>query len=363
MEIQNKPIDELKPFKKNPKKHPEKQINMLKKSMQEFGWTNPILISQGNMIIAGHARYQAAQELGFTEVPTIFIDLPYERAVAYVLADNRLAELAEDDEELMLELLDEVTQIPDFDIESIGFDDSEIDELLDNVAGSGEVVEDDYEVPEEIETDIKQGDVIKLGKHTLICGDATDEKCINKLVNGSKISLVFTDPPYDLQGNLVQAAFEISSKFSDLQFWMASDKQQIELVSNNFNKFTHFFVHDFKCATLVSNSQPMQRHNLISKFGNRKMNNLKDGFTTIVQVATERTSEAHKVFRMGKRVELPAQFISHYTQQGEAVLDMFGGSGSTLIACEQLGRICYINELEPARCEIIKQRYEQYKKG
>jgi len=165
MKIEMKPIDDLKPFKKNPKKHPEHQLEMLKKSMGEFGWTNPILVAQDNMIIAGHARYEAAKQLGLGEVPTIFIDLPYEKAVAYVVADNRLAELAESDDSLLCELLKEVAELPDFDMEAVGFSEEEFNNILSSVpfeeyCGDGE--DEDMETPaefkeygEDIETDFK----------------------------------------------------------------------------------------------------------------------------------------------------------------------------------------------------------------
>jgi hypothetical protein len=142
MHVSNIPIAELKPFAKNPKKHSENQMNMLKKSMKEFGWTNPILIADDNMVVAGHARLQAATELGFTEVPIIKLDMPYEKAVAYVIADNRLAELAETDNILMQELLSEVAQIPDFDFEATGFTIDELDDMLPN--SINEVLLDDF---------------------------------------------------------------------------------------------------------------------------------------------------------------------------------------------------------------------------
>lgn len=130
MEIIYKSPSELKPFQKNPYNHSEKQLTMLKKSMREFGFTSPILISQDNMVIAGHARLKAAQEIGLSEVPTIFIDLPYEKAVAYVIADNQLAKLAEEDRDLLGELLQGINDIPDFDIEAVGFSSEDIDLLL-----------------------------------------------------------------------------------------------------------------------------------------------------------------------------------------------------------------------------------------
>ena len=130
MEIVYLPIGELKPFQKNPKRHPRRQIDALKKSMETFGYTNPVIINKDNMVVAGHGRLLAAKELGFTEIPTIKLDLPYEKAVAYVLADNRLAELAENDDKLTAEILEMVKDNPDIDMEAVGYNDSEMETLL-----------------------------------------------------------------------------------------------------------------------------------------------------------------------------------------------------------------------------------------
>lgn len=140
LQVENKPVTALKPFQENPKRHGGEQLRRLKKSMREFGWTNPILISQDNMIIAGHARYEAAKQLGFTEVPTIYIDLPYNKAVSYVLADNRLAEIAEQDDEQLNTLLESVYNDAEIDIEALGFTDGEIDRIL---AGVEEEISED----------------------------------------------------------------------------------------------------------------------------------------------------------------------------------------------------------------------------
>ena len=355
------PLSDIKPHPDNYKIHTPEQLASLRASLNAFGCTQPIKVNLEGYIVAGHGMYQLYQEEGFTHAPVIYEALDKRLSKAYLVADNETSRKAETDSDKLALLLQDAAEIPDFDIEAVGFSSEDIDSLLKG-CDVGEVVEDEFTEDEiTIDTDIKKGDLIELGNHLLLCGDATNKHEIGSLVSDHRISMVFTDPPYDMPLDQVLKAFSVTSSYSDLQFWMASDKQQIELVYNNFDKFTHFFIHDFKCATLISNSQPMQRHNLIAKFGNKKMNNLQDGFTTIVQVATERTSEAHKIFRMGKRVELPAQFISHYSQTGEYILDVFGGSGSTLIACEQLKRKCLINELEPERCELIKRRYEQFK--
>ena len=116
--------DDLKPFERNPKTHPEHQLKKIEKSIIEFGWTNPILATKDNMVVAGHARLEAAKRLNMEEVPVIYLDLPYEKAVAYVLADNRLAELAETDTEQLSSLLNEILDFPDIDLELTGYDDS-----------------------------------------------------------------------------------------------------------------------------------------------------------------------------------------------------------------------------------------------
>ena len=145
----------------------------------------------------------------------------------------------------------------------------------------------------------------------------------------------------------------------NFSFWVCADKQSVKLAQNDIDNFTHFFIHNFKVPTMISSTQPMTKHNMICKFGNKKMNNLKDGFSTIVDVATERTLDVHKVTRMSKRVELPAKFIEHYMQISEIVLDLFMHSGSTMVAAHQLNRKCYGIELDPKYCHVIVERMKK----
>lgn len=130
MKIETVKVDKLKPFERNPKIHPESQLKLLRKSISEHGWTNPILATKEGMIVAGHARLEAAKQLNLAEVPVIYLDMPYERAIAYVVADNRLAELAETDTTALLEILNELVEIPDFDIELTGFEMDDIDTMV-----------------------------------------------------------------------------------------------------------------------------------------------------------------------------------------------------------------------------------------
>jgi hypothetical protein len=168
---------------------------------------------------------------------------------------------------------------------------------------------------------------------------------------------VFTDPDYSMNDNDLFACYSNEKIIKpNVSFWVCGDKQAIKLATNDFERFTHFFIHDFKVATIVSNTQPMQRHNIICKFGNKKMTNLHDGFTTIVSVATERTLEVHNVTRMSKRVELPAKFIEHYADINGIVVDIFMHSGSTMVAAHQLNRKCYGMEIDPKYCQVIVDR-------
>lgn len=180
-------------------------------------------------------------------------------------------------------------------------------------------------------------------------------------MDGKKPSMVFTDPPYDMdKDTLISAYNAVRTTDHCVQFWMGSDRQQVWLTSNDIDNFSQFFVHDYKAATLVSNNLPMTQHNLISKFGKRKLNNLQDGFSTILRVSTLRGSIEHKNFTMGKRPELPFEFIIHYSNRGDIVLDVFGGSGSTLIAAQKAGRVCYMIEKSQKQCDMIAERYKKY---
>lgn len=385
MQLKNVPIDQLKLFKKNPKKHPEKQIRLLKKSMTEFGWTSPILISQDKLVIAGHARLQAAKELGLTEVPTIFIDLPYEKAVAYVLADNKLAELAEEDNDIMQEVLTEVTQIPDFDIEAIGFEDSEIEKLLKSVPIPGKVIENESEAPEKVETDIKTGDLFLLGKHRLMCGDCTDEDSVQKLFGGVPPTLYLTDPPYCSGGfqesgksigsigttakvktiandtlstrgyqaligkALYNSKAEVCYIFTDWRMWV----NLFDIVESNGFGVRSMIVWD-KGAVGMGLGWRSQ-HELILLGTKIKIPYDKHKAQGNV-ISCKRSGNPYHPTQ--KPVELISILLDNTPLEGP-VYDSFGGSGTTLVACEQLNRTCYEMELEPRYCQTIINRWEQ----
>ena len=233
-----------------------------------------------------------------------------------------------------------------------GFSDLEIKDIFKKTK-----VEDDEYVMQEVNTDIKPGDLFQIGEHRLLCGDSTKPEDVARLMGGKIADLVFTDPDFSMDIDLVKICYVNAVKYSKgVSFWVCADKQAAQLAMNDFDNFARYFVQDFRLQTIVSNAQPMTRHVMICQFGKRAMNNLHDAFSTVLQISTDRTSDTHKDLPMSKKPELPGAFISHYSQEGEIVLDLFAHSGSTMIAAHQLGRKCYAQEIEPKYCQHIINR-------
>ena len=194
MEIKTVKISELRPHPKNPRVHPDSAIEKLERSIKEFGWTNPILVSADGYILAGHARLKAAKQAGLKEVPVIHLPLEGAKAEAYMIADNRLQDETDWDHEKLKDLLQEL-DTGELDLELTGFDMDEIEDLMTQFHVPGEIVEDAApEPPEDPVT--KPGDLWILGRHRLLCGDSTNEKHVNTLFNSQCPDIIITDPPY-----------------------------------------------------------------------------------------------------------------------------------------------------------------------
>lgn len=381
MHVSNIPIDELKPFVKNPKKHPEKQIKFLQKSFKEFGWTNPILVAQDNMIVAGHGRWEAAKQAGFSEVPVIKLDMPYEKAVAYVVADNHLAELAETDTEQLAELLQEISQIEDFDIEATGFEMDDIDDMI-NELHPREIIEDEVpDVPEEAVT--QRGDVWELGRHRLMCGDSTCVEDVARMMSGEKADMVFTDPPYgmflDADFSSMKSKFKGSNggnKYIDVIGDHADfDPLLIETVFNNFGYCKDVFLWG---ADYYSELLPDKNTGSWVVWDKRLDESADKMFGSTFEMCWSKTRHRRMIARVKwagifgmekedtKHRQHPTQkpvtlinwfFENVVLDDMVKVVDLFGGSGSTLIACEQTNRINYSMEIDPHYCDVIIQRY------
>ena len=338
----------------NPRLIKDDRFKKLCQSIKEFPKMmalRPIIIDSEGMILGGNMRFKALEELGYKEVPDEWVKRDSELTEAekqrFIIADNigfgdfEWGILNEEwDKDLLIEWgLD----IPDF-------------------AFKQEAVEDDYEIPDEIETDIVLGDLFEIGQHRLLCGNSTDSDQILKLMDGRLADMIFTDPPYDLEDNYSQNIFNIAKEVCHI-FIMNSDRLLIENVNNGFKWFRKFFAVDFRQARLVSNNQPMTRVDMIAEFckGKTKFNNLHDGFSTLIECSKihNDNEDINFGFKQAKRIELPSIFIQHYSNESELIVDLFGGAGSTMAASEQLGRKCYMMELDPINCQIIIDRMNQ----
>ena len=366
-------IDKLVPYANNARTHSDEQIKKIQASIREFGFVNPVLIDKDCGIIAGHARVEAAKREGMTEVPCVWVEhLTDAQKKAYILADNRLALDAGWDMDVLKVELEELKEI-NFDIDLTGFSSGELSAIFGEEL---EAFEDDYEVelPEEPKT--KLGDIYQLGRHRLMCGDSTDKATVEKLMNGVKADMVFTDPPYELDtkgGGIHKSANsmkQISENGVDV-----FDPSVLEMHCK-----TNIFFHNKplikKYIELAEkNGMPYdlcfyKKLNTAPNYGGHMMTDCE--YIAIIGAQAPNKGlpkETYSKCYIGKKdsgnelsyskpVELCAKYIQLYSN--ETVLDLFGGSGSTLIACEQLNRTCYMMELDPKYCDVIIDRWEQF---
>ena len=482
MQIIEKSITEITPYEKNPRKNDE-AVEYVANSIKEFGFKVPIVIDKNGVIVAGHTRYKAAQKLGLEKLPCVIADdLTEEQVKAFRLADNKVGELAEWDFDL---LDDELDGIFDIDMSEFGFD-IDLDE-----EEPTEIVED--EVPEEVETRCKIGDIWQLGNHRLICGDSTDVAVIDRLMDGVKADMVFTDPPYgmkkesegvlndnlnyddllDFNRQWIPLTFGVLKDNGSWYCW-GIDEPLMDIYSNILkpmakeNKITFrnlitwdkgngqgqlsedfrmYPVADEKCLFVMCGEQDMRFKRNLEEFNEmfepirkwfeneRKKSGLsveqiskidstrcshywakvqfefptKEAFCKIQTYCVknginafgveyeeikkeyeeikkefyknrayfdnthdnqnnvwhfDRASQEERKNTGGhatpKPIALCSRAIKSSSREGEIVLDVFGGSGSTLIACEQLNRKCYMAELDPHYCDVIISRYENF---
>jgi len=373
------PIQELVPYINNARTHSAAQITKLRSSLREFGFVNPIIVDRDYSVIAGHGRLIAAKEEGFSEVPCVFVDyLTEAQKKAYIIADNRYAEDAGWDEEL-LRLEIESLQGMEFNVELLGFDPAELNKLLTN---DDDIQEDDFDVEAELQKPAltKPGDVWILGKHRLVCGDSTKPETYKVLMDGKKANLVVTDPPYNVNyegsagkiknDNMGNEAFYtfLFDAFKSMEEVMAQDASiyvfHADTEGLNFRKAfldAGFYLSGtciWKKQSLVLGRSPYQWQHEPVLFGWKKKgkhmwySDRKQ--STIWEYDKPKKNGEHPTM---KPVALIANPITNSSMTGCIVLDPFGGSGSTLIACEQTDRICHIIELDEKFCDVIVKRY------
>lgn len=378
-EMQLVATDKLIPYVNNARTHSAEQINKLRASLREFGFINPVIIDREFNVIAGHGRIAAAKAEGIEEVPCVFADhLTEAQKKAYILADNRMALDAGWDEE-MLKVEIEALQAEDIDISLTGFDEKELASLFDT---DTDAQEDDFDVDAELGKPCvtQSGDIWTLGRHTLVCGDSTKEDTYAALMDGRKANLVITDPPYNVNyegtagkiknDNMAADKFYqfLFDAFSNMANVMADDASiyvfHADTEGLNFRKAfadAGFYLSGcciWKKQSLVLGRSPYQWQHEPVLYGWKKKGK-HQWYTgrkesTIWEFDKPKRNGDHPTM---KPVPLLAYPIRNSSMANSVVLDPFGGSGSTLIACEQTDRICLTIELDEKFCDVIVKRY------
>ena len=372
-------IEKLKPYKNNARTHSDEQIEKIAKSMKEFGFINPILVDGNLNVIAGHGRILGAKKLGMKEVPCLFIeDLTEEQKRAYIIADNRLAEDAGWDKELLKIELEDLKNM-NFDITLTGFELEDFDFSMDET----KVIEDEFDenVPEEPTS--KKGEIYKLGKHFLMCGDSTDINDVEKLMNGVKADMLLTDPPYNVDyeggtGLTIQndnMDDETFREFLRVSFFNANSVMKEGAVFYIWHADSEGYnfrgaCHDIgwkvrQCLIWCKNTLVMGRQDYHWKH-EPCLYGWKEGAshlwtsdrkqTTVLEFDRPSVSKEHPTM---KPVGLFDYLIKNNTKKDDIVLDLFAGSGTSIIACEQNGRIAYSMELDPKYVDVIISRWEK----
>ncbi|WP_421777181.1 site-specific DNA-methyltransferase [Gardnerella sp. DNF01180P] len=379
-------VSELIPYVRNARTHSEAQVAQIAASIREFGFLSPILVAEDNTILAGHGRLAAALKLGLKKVPCVKENhLTETQKRAYIIADNKLSLNAGWDNELLAVELSEL-EGADFNLDLLGFDEAELSSIFD---ADKDVSDDDFDVEKELEEPCfsKTGDIWMLGKHRIICGDSTDSSTFEKLLGETKVNLVCTDAPYFV--NLENASGKI--KNDDL-----SDKEGYEFLMKVFTNFKNSMAADASIYEFYATMKARVFYDAFEDAGFKVAAGLiwkkpraplmrtdwkfnmepiiygwrKDGkhkwYGDQKQTAVfefdgiKNSKEEGCGHPSSKPVPLIAYLIKQSTQTNSVVLDGFLGSASTLIACEQIGRVCFGVELEPKFIDVAVKRYMKF---
>ncbi len=380
-DMQLVPVDKLIPYVNNARTHSKEQITKLRSSLREFGFVNPIIIDRDFNVLAGHGRILAAKEEGIQEVPCVYVDHFTEaQKKAYILADNRMALDAGWDNELLAVELSELENLG-FDMALTGFDEKELADLFSD--GDKDVKDDDFDLTAALEKAafVMRGDIWTVGRHRLMCGDATSAEDVTKLMGGKKANLIVTDPPYGVSfkssdGLTIQ---NDSIKGNDFYTFLFNSFQRmaehlesggsayvfhVDTEGLNFRKaFIDAGFHLAGVCIWVKNSLVLGRSDYQWQHEPVLYGFLKNGKhrwysdrkqTTIWNYDKPKRNKNHPT---SKPLDLLSYPICNSSQENAIVLDTFGGSGSTLMACEQTNRICHMMELDEKYASVILRRY------
>lgn len=385
MNIQKIKIDKLIPATYNPRKDlkpGDAEYIKIKNSIENFGYVSPLIINKDMTVIGGHQRLKVLKELGFTEIECIIVDLDKTKEKALNIALNKIQ--GDWDEEKLEALLQEL-KLDDFDTNLTGFDFDEIDEILKDVTGSKEDNFDIDSAYEEIEEPItKQGDIWILGKHRLMCGDSTQKNDIMRLINNQDADMILTDPPYnvDYVGKTAEALKIKNDNMSDNQFYEFLKKVFENMYSVtkegasiyvfhadteglNFRKafkdagykLAECLIWKKDCFVMGRQDYQWQHEPILYGWKEGAAHYFINDRTqsTILEFDRQKQSTLHPTM---KPIDLIAKLIKNSSKENDIILDLFGGSGSTIIAAEQLNRNCYTMELDPKYCDVIVKRWE-----
>lgn len=376
MKVESKSIDEVTPYENNPRNN-DQAVDAVANSIKEFGWQQPIVVDKNMIIIVGHTRYKAAKKLGLTKVPVVVAtNLSDEQAKAYRLADNKSGELADWNEDL---LTDELGGIDDIDMSDFGFDNLEEPE-------SEDVQDDDFDEEPPEEPKSKLGQVFQLGRHRLMCGDSTNAVDVQKLMGGVQADLLLTDPPYNVgytgkQKSKMTIKNDRQSDDDFYQFLFATFKNAKDNMKSGAAYYVWYASSEAANFNLALNNNGLKvREELIwaknqmvigrqdyqwqhepclygwnedgthSWYSDRKQ-------TTILRFDKPQRADLHPTM---KPIPLFDYQIKNSTKSGDIVLDLFGGSGTSIMACEQDNRTCYTMEYDPKYVDVIIDRWEQF---
>jgi DNA modification methylase len=384
------PVEKLIPFARNARTHSDEQVAQIAASIAEFGWANPILAGADGIIIAGHARLLAARKLGLTEVPVIVLDhLSETQRRALVIADNRLALNAGWDEEMLRVELESLRE-GEFDLDLLGFTDEEIELLLQEPEEAATGNTDDDAVPEAPETAVTvPGDVWILGNHRLLCGDATQMEAVERVLAGGLADMVFCDPPYNvnygatmkdkLRGKTHRkiANDNLGAEFAQFlrdactnilavtkgAVYICMSSSELHTLQQTFREAGgHWstFIIWAKNTFTMGRSDYQRQYEPILYGWKEGTDHFWCGARDQGDVWFVKKPVVNDLHPTMKPVELVERAIRNSSKSRDTVLDPFGGSGSTLIACEKTGRQARLVELEPKYCDVIVRRFQEF---
>ena len=381
LKVEYIPIDDIKPYDKNAKIHTEEQIEQIKKSIEEFGMNDPIGIWKDNIIIEGHGRLMACKELGMEEVPVIRLDnLTDDQRRAYTLIHNQTTMNTGFD----LDILNEELENIEIDMSDFGFE-LELDDLEEET----EIIED--EVPEVLEEPkAKLGDIYQLGNHRLMCGDSTSKEDVTKLMNGIKADMVLSDPPYgmfldtdfsDIKGSMKSIGRKNHTSGNKYEKVIGDNEDfKPDLIMTFFDNFNYckemfLFGGDYFAELLPNKNdgswlvwdkrKESQANAIGSEFeliwskNKHKRRMLRHDWFGFLSSENQQDAR-NRVHPTQKPITLLVDILNQWGNNCDNIIDLYGGSGSTLIACEQTNRNCYMMELDPHYIDVIIQRWENF---